>query len=188
MTLSDPTDATPNAFDNTLAFAEEQLTKCTEDTAKLAQKATNALRNMSVERATFQTIDAAYLLVACTVHFNDPEFIAARNADALAFANAHSATIEFNAAHDALLASSSQRRNWEIIVNTMRTGQLVRLNMNIELTTQVLDTSPESDNETVATNHDDDPDDETYNPNDEDEERPLMSDESSDDCDSIIHD
>ena len=186
MTTTDDTAAAglSNAFDNTLAFAEEQLTECSKIVIELGEKAHTALRNMSVERATFQAIDAAYLLTACTLHFNDPEFLAARNADAQAFSNAHTATIAFNTAHDALLAAISQRRNWQIIVNTMRTGQLVRLNMNIGVTSQVLDSLPEEDNDD---NQETDPDDETYNP-DEQEERPLMSDEETDDCDSFFHD
>jgi hypothetical protein len=190
MTSTDATASVSTAFDTTLAFAEEQLTKCTNEAAECAQKATIALRKMSVERATFQTVDAAYLLVACTVHFNDPEFLAARNADAKAFENAHNATIEFNKAHDALLTACSQRRNWEIIVNTMHTGQLVRLNMTIDVPTQILDSLPESEDdehEQVETENEDDPDDETYQPETE-ETRPLMSDEDTDDCDSLVHD
>jgi hypothetical protein len=47
--------------------------------------------------------------------------------------------------------------------------------------------SEDDEHEHVETENEDDPDDETYQPETE-ETRPLMSDEDTDDCDSLVHD
>jgi hypothetical protein len=177
---STPEDRHSLVIEHTLAFAQDQLTFCLGQVTTLAAAAHDALRTMSTVRATFQDIDAAYLLIACSRHMDDPEFITARDADAVALSNAFEATKVFNAAHDALLQATKTRRNWEIIVNTLRMGQLVSLNATITHSTTVLDSLPEESE-----------DDETYNPNDED---PESSDTSGDeyetesDIGSLIHD
>ena len=166
-------------LEHTLEFAQNQLSTCLGQVTTLATAAHDALRTMSTVRATFQNIDTAYLLIACSRHMDDPEFIAARNADATALSNAFEATKVFNAAHDALIEAIKTRRNWEIIVNTLRMNQLCNLNATvptISVTTNVLDSLPEES----------DDDDETYDPNDEAAQ--SDDDAESTDIEGFIHD